>query len=120
MLRRCKTDFHSTDTIILSFFIKSNLEENFAIYNFVKDNYMESCGYAPKTSNLNGIGSSAWWLVFVRLYQYVSSQQKIYSAKGKSNPQKFKTLARKVNVLFGSKQNPNYSELGIFIDLLRD
>nr|WP_276605390.1 RNA-directed DNA polymerase [Enterococcus faecium] len=118
VLRRCEGDPHSTDAIILSFFIKSNLSENYSIFLYVKNYYMKCCGYDMGTTNLIGIGSSAWWLVFVRLYQYVKRQHKELSNKGIKPNEEFKRMSKKVNQLFGTKKKPNYSELGIFIDLL--
>ncbi|MDT2738188.1 RNA-directed DNA polymerase [Enterococcus pseudoavium] len=118
VLKRSKKDPHSTDPIILSFFVKSNCTENYAIYSYVKSYYMACCGYDMKSTNLKGIGSSAWWLVFVRLYQYVKRQQKQLSIKGIKPNEEFKRMSKKVNQLFVTKNKPNYSELGIFIDLL--
>ncbi|WP_423188411.1 RNA-directed DNA polymerase [Alkalibacterium sp. f15] len=118
LFSKFKNDSHSTDPIILAFFINKNFSENFMIYEHVKNTYMYECGLDSKSStNLQGIGSSRWWIVVVELYKYTIKKRNSISKTTKYRKE-FNKISKKIESLFGTKTTPNYNELGIFLFIL--
>lgn len=116
-LKENKNFKYTVDSIIVSFFIKKNFKENCIFFDYIEYIY---CEENDNQSNLNGIGSSRWWIALYRLYLYFSDD-KVYnsyqSKKDRNLTKKFFEYRSKVCTLFEKSKHPNYSELGILSHL---
>ena len=111
----------STEPIILSFFVRNNFSINKKIFDRLKNEYCLNVDSLKNKSHdeslpLQGIAMSRWWIVLLALFIYIRRTEK----KSGRKPKGFKSFRDEITPYFyqNEKGDLNYSEMGIFCELL--
>lgn len=115
-LNYAEKEILSTESLVLSLFIKNNFSENLLIFSRMKKVYSAetNIGFNNK---LEGISKSRWWIILLALYKYFKLQDKKKGLK----PKGYMALREQVLKYFYvdiNKGDLNFKEMGIFCELL--
>ena len=120
-MSQAEKESFSTEPIILSFFVKNDFSNNKKIFNRLKDKYCLNFDSLKINSYdeslpLQGIAMSRWWIVLLELFIYIRRTEK----KSGRKPKGFVSLQREIVPYFYKNKDKeiNYSEMGIFCELL--
>lgn len=115
LLRKCKQEHFSCDSLLILPFIKENFEDNTRIFRHMKDIYKGELNTNKKGNGIfEEISESRWWPIVLSLYKYTKKYTQKYS-KNKIKLEKVKPMHTQLKRLFVSKKGKcKIKEFGLF------